>query len=219
MNNVIIIPARGGSKRLPGKHLLDLNDLPLMAHSIIYAKANSAIAEDIYVSTEDPDIKSMALSYGVKVIDRPHELADDHASTVSVLKHALTVLPKAYNNIILLQATNPLRPESLLSEAYSQFVSHGSDSLMTVSTHRKKLGKIVEGHFSPYNYVMGQRSQDMEPLYYENGLLYITSSELIMKDKILGDNNHAFVVDHPYSKVDIDTLEDMKYAQFVIENH
>ena len=108
--------------------------------------------------------------------------------------------------------------EKLLEEAYKAYVENGNDSLMSVSSHRKKLGKIVDGHYSPYNYTMGQRSQDMEPLYYENGLLYITSAELIKQEKILGRKNMPFIVDHAYSTVDIDTIEDLKYAQFILEN-
>ncbi len=218
MNNIIIIPARGGSKRLPEKNLLEFGGQPLIVHSINYALANKNISEDIFVSTDDIKIKEVALSMGVKVIDRPVELADDHATTVSVLKHALETLSESYDNVILLQPTNPLRPSNLLVEAYKSYVETNSDSLMTVSSHRKKLGKIVDGRYSPYNYTMGQRSQDMEPLYYENGLLYISSSKLIKEDKILGQNNIPHIVDHAYGTVDIDTIDDLKYAQFILEN-
>jgi N-acylneuraminate cytidylyltransferase len=66
---------------------------------------------------------------------------------------------------------------------------------------------------------MGQRSQDLEPLYFENGLIYIIKSSLIMEDKLLGDKNSAFIVDHPYAKIDIDTFEDLQYAEFILKNH
>ncbi len=215
MKTIIIIPARGNSKRLPGKNVLELNDIPLIAHSIIYAKENSNITTDIYVTTDSEKIKKIALNYGVKVIDRPEILADDHATTVSVLKHVLENVKDVFDTVILLQPTNPLRPKYLLKEAYNKFKNTFCDSLMTVSKNDKKLGKIVKGHFQPYTYKMGQRSQDIEPLYFENGLLYITKASLILDNKILGSYNVPYIIDHPFASVDIDTLEDFTYAEFV----
>jgi CMP-N-acetylneuraminic acid synthetase len=66
---------------------------------------------------------------------------------------------------------------------------------------------------------MGQRSQDLEPLYYENGLLYITKASLILKDIVLGPNNLPYLVDHPYASVDIDTIDDLKYAEFILNQY
>lgn len=219
MINIAIIPARAGSKRLPKKNILSLNDLPLLVHSINYAKQYKKIIDEIYVSTDDENIKTVALSYGAKVIDRPEHLSRDNSTTVSALKHALKKIETQVENIILLQPTNPLRPKMLLDKAFNQYIESSSDSLMTVSSSDKKLGRIINNKFEPFNYKMGQRSQDLEPLYYENGLLYIAKASLIMEDKILGDKNCPFVVDHPYASVDIDTDEDLKYAQFVLENY
>jgi N-acylneuraminate cytidylyltransferase len=66
---------------------------------------------------------------------------------------------------------------------------------------------------------MGQQSQDLEPLYYENGLLYITKASLILESKILGENNYPFIVNHPFAKVDIDTKEDFEYAAYLLNRH
>ena len=82
MKNIAVIPARGGSKRLPNKNILQLNGLPLLAHSIIYAQNNPSIIDSIYVSTDDPQIKEIALKFGAKVIDRPAELSGDLEPTV-----------------------------------------------------------------------------------------------------------------------------------------
>jgi len=89
---------------------------------------------------------------------------------------------------------------------------------MTVSRNKDKLGKIIDDKFVPFNYKMGQRSQNLEPLYVENGLIYIAKTALILEEKILGENNYPFIVDHPYAKVDIDTIEDLKFAEFILEN-
>jgi len=217
--NILIIPARGGSKRLPQKNVLPLNGEPLLEHSINYALQNRQLFSKIVVSTDDAIIKEIALKKGVGVIDRPQDLSDDVATTVSALKHVLETVKEKYDNVILLQVTNPLRPKKLLKDAYQQFVKGNYDSLMTVSRNADKLGKIINNKFIPFNYKMGQRSQDLEPLYYENGLLYISKSSLILNDKILGEHNCPYIVNHPYAKVDIDTKADFKYAQFILNQY
>lgn len=217
MKSLAIIPARGGSKRLPQKNILPLAGLPLIVHSIRYAQANSHLIDRILVSTDDPEIKKIALGDGVEVIDRPEHLALDEATTISALKHVLETLQEEVENVILLQPTNPMRPESLLREAFQKFEANDHDSLMTVSRSHHKLGKIRNNKFYPFNYRMGQRSQDMEPLYYENGLLYISKAKLILEDKLLGENNFPFIVDHPFAEVDIDVQEDLDYAEFLLE--
>ncbi|PHS08996.1 MAG: acylneuraminate cytidylyltransferase [Kordia sp.] len=217
--NIVIIPVRGGSKRLPGKNILPFAGEPLLVHSITYAQQHLDIVDKIVISTDDAAIKSLALSNNIEVIDRPEELAGDFATTVSALKHVVENLKEAYDNVILLQATNPLRPKDLLKEAYMKFEEGNYDSLMTVSRNEDKLGKIVNDTFVPFNYKIGQRSQDLDPLYSENGLLYITKTSLILEGEILGNKNLPYVVNHPYAKVDIDTKEDFKYAAFILENY
>jgi len=215
---IAIIPARGGSKRLPGKNLLPLNGIPLMEHSIRYAKLYSNIIDTIVVSTEDPEIGRVAKYLGVEVLQRPLHLASDTASTVSVLKDVLEQLSFPIENIVLLQATSPLRPLNLLKDAFKEYEEKEADSLMTVSRNHQKFGKIKNGKFAPFNYEFGQRSQDLEPLYFENGLLYISKSHLIEKGVIVGDNHIPYIVDHPFAHVDIDTEEDLQYATFILEN-
>ena len=219
MKTAVIIPARGNSKRLSEKNILKFNNIPLVAHSILYAKANPQVADDIYVTTDNDKIKAIARQYGAKVIDRPKSISDDYATTVSALKHTLESLETKYDAVILLQPTYPLRPKHLLENAYKKFVESHCDSLMTVSVNTKKLGKISNGRFHPYTYKMGQRSQDIEPLYFENGLLYISKTELILDNKILGDLNLPLIVDHPFASVDIDTIDDFKYAEFVLKQY
>lgn len=217
MNKTIaIIPARGGSKRLPGKNIMLLNGIPLLAHSILYAKANPEIISDVYISTDNAQIKEIAIEFGAEVIDRPQHLCGDFEPTVSALRHVLENIPPV-ENVVLLQATNPLRPENLLKEAF-EIYENNCDSLFTVTRNHQKLGKIVGQKFIPFNYEIGQRSQDLEPLYFENGLLYISKSSLILQNKILGEKAYPLIVDHPFANVDIDTKEDFEYASFLVGN-
>lgn len=215
MKTIAIIPARGGSKRIEGKNIQLLGELPLLAHSILYAKENSGIIDDIYVSTDDAEIKKTALQFGAKVIDRPKSLSGDLEPTVSALKHVLESIDTDVENVVLLQATNPLRPENLLQEAFNKFEKENKDSLFTVSRNHQKFGKIMDNKFQPFNYTLGQRSQDLEPLFFENGLLYISKADLIKKDIIISENAFPFEVNHIFAQVDIDTPEDLEYARYL----
>lgn len=210
---IAIIPARGGSKRLPNKNIQLLGGIPLIAHSILFAQQHNFIAE-VYVSTDDAAIKKVAVHYGASVIDRPAALSGDLEPTVSALKHVLENVSDV-DNVVLLQATNPLRPEKMLAEAFQIFQEKNCDSLFTVSQNQHKLGKINHNKFQPFNYEIGQRSQDLEPLYYENGLLYITKSNLIKKDIIISENAYPYQINHIFATVDIDTQEDFEYAAYL----
>ena len=212
---IAIIPARGNSKRLPGKNLLTLGGLPLIAHSILFAKANPEIIDEVYVSTDCEHIKNVALDFGAKVIDRPIEISGDLEPTVSALKHVLETIEEV-DSVVLLQPTNPLRPGNLLKEAFEVYKSNQVDSLFTVSRNYQKFGKIVDNRYIPFNYKIGQRSQDLEPLYFENGLLYISKAHLILKDSILSEMAIPFIINHPFANIDIDTQEDFEYAEYVL---
>lgn len=219
MKTIAIIPARGGSKRLPEKNTKLLDSIPLLVHSILYAQQNSQLINEIYVSTNDEHIKKIALQYGAKVIDRPEHLSGDLEPTITALKHVLESIDTAVENVVLLQPTNPLRPDSLLKEAFDLYLEGNYDSLFTVSRNYQKFGKINEGRFIPFNYEIGQRSQDLEPLFFENGLLYITKSEKILQNIIISKDAFPFEINHTFACVDIDTQEDFDYAQYLCKNN
>jgi CMP-N-acetylneuraminic acid synthetase len=218
MKTIVIIPARGGSKRLPQKNIKILGKIPLLAHSILYAQANNDIVNEIYVSTDDEQIKQVALQFGAKVINRPLSLSGDLEPTVSALKNVLQQIDDEVENVILLQATNPLRPTNLLREAFEIYKEKKIDSLFTVSQNHQKFGKIENNKFIPFNYTIGQRSQDLEPLFYENGLIYISKTKLILEDKILSDNAFPLEMNHIFANVDIDTQNDFEYAEYLLSN-
>jgi N-acylneuraminate cytidylyltransferase len=213
MKTIAIIPARGGSKRLPNKNTMLLGGLPLISHSINFAKENHI--DKIVVSTDDAFIKEIALQYGAEVLDRPMALASDTSPTIDTMKLVMENVAEHYDYVVVLQPTNPLRPKNLLKEALAIMKKGNFDSLMTVSRNEQKFGKITNDKFVPYNYTIGQRSQDLEPLYFENGLLYIAKTALILEGKLMGENHLPFIVNHPYAKVDIDTQEDFDYAEYL----
>jgi N-acylneuraminate cytidylyltransferase len=218
LKTIAIIPARGNSKRLPHKNITLLAGVPLLVHSINYAKEHDFI-DAIYVSTDNKDIKNIALQHGAFVIDRPHELSGDLEPTVTALKHVLESIDDAIENIILLQPTNPLRPKHLLTEAFQLYKGKAYDSLFTVSRNHQKLGTIEKGVFKPFNYSIGQRSQDLEPLYFESGLLYITKATYILNNQIITENAFPLIVDHLFASIDIDTQEDFDLAEFMLKKY
>ena len=218
MKTIAIIPARGNSKRLPNKNLLLLGGIPLLVHSILFAQRNPSIIDEIYVTTDNAAIKKIALQYGARVIDRPVAISGDFEPTVTAIQHALDSIDEAVESVVVLQPTNPLRPEKLLQEAFEMFRMNNAESLLTVTRNHQKLGKISNNYFEPYNYKIGQRSQDLEPLYFENGLLYITQTKLIREGKIFSENSLPYEVNHIFATLDIDTQEDLDYANFLIYN-
>lgn len=216
---VAVIPARGGSKRLKDKNLLNLGPHSLLEHSIKYALSNRKYIDEIVVTTDNREIKKIASRYNVKIVDRPAELSSDTSTTVDALIHTLNNVSGSFNNVVLLQPTNPLRPEKMLAECLKLFEEKKCESLFTISRNRDKLGKLLDGSFQPFNYVPGQRSQDIEPLYYENGLLYISRVETIINGQIITEKSYPYLIDHPFGQIDIDVQEDLDFAGFIYRKY
>lgn len=214
---LVIIPARAGSKRIKGKNTKSFNGFPLIEHSIKYAQ--SYIDGDIIISTDDKQIASIAEQYNVPILWRNENLAQDQTPTNDVVRDVIKRTDKRYDLVALLQPTNPLRPKNMFKEALKLLEKKKSDSLITVSQNKYKLGKIEHSSFEPYTYTFGQRSQDLEPLYYENGLLYICSYELAKNSKLMSKNPIAMLINHPYGSVDIDTELDWKWAELISKEY
>ena len=218
-SNIAVIAARGGSKRLPGKNTRVLGEHPLIAHSILYAQRFPQIIDSIVVTTDDEELASISHTYGAEVLLRPAALAGDHEPVITALQRVLENVTKNCDNLILLQPTNPLRPNNLLMEAFTVFSENNVDSLMTVSKFEAKYGELIENLFVPLNYTMGQRSQDLKSIYRENGLLYITKCEEIKAGTILSKNNYAFVTETAFDTIDIDTKIDFLLAEVLLKKY
>lgn len=213
---VSLIPARGGSKRLPRKNLRLFAGQPLISHSIDLAKQVSRIDRCI-VSTEDEEIAMVALALGAEVIKRPDALADDLASTASVARHALEQMsaegcePEA---LVTLQPNCPLRPKSIVTEALELFFENSADSVISVSPNERKLGELKGQYFVPH-YQPGIRSQDMAPTYFENGLVYVSRASVVRDGDLFGQRILPLVMDPIYALGDIDTELDFNVAEFI----
>ncbi len=216
----IIIPARANSKRLPGKNVKLLAGKPLIEYSIEYA-LNNFSPNEVWINSNDLKVIELARNKGVNILERPEHLAKDNTPTIEVLKYQINHFKKKNikcDALILLQPTNPLRSVNLLREAISQFELSGRNSLASFSTNERKIGIIKNNFFEPSNYMPGQRSQDLERQVYENGLIYITKIESILKNEIITKDVYPYVCDNINSKVDIDYIEDFIFAETILKS-
>ncbi|KPA15698.1 Acylneuraminate cytidylyltransferase, partial [Candidatus Magnetomorum sp. HK-1] len=212
MNEVIaVIPARLGSKRVPDKNIRKFKDMTLIDFSIKAAK----LCDDIHriiVSTNDPRVEKIAKIQNVEVHWRPDHLATDTAGTFETLQHLYFSLEKNNEKLpeffVLLQPTSPLREKNLI---YSALKSIRSDttttSLITVCEHKIFTGKIIDKYWVG-DYPEDTRSQDINPIYYPSGSLFVyRCKETIKKNDALGKYTIP-VIENPDKCVNIDYESD-----------
>ena len=181
---VAIIPARGGSKGIPKKNIVDFCGRPLLAWSILQSKA-SRYVDDVYVSTDDADIAAVARAYGANVIDRPKEISGDTATSESALMHAVERIEKEGTSIrliVFLQATSPLREPKDIDNAVHTLLQEKADSLFSAAEIGDLyIWKKEKGGFKSFNYDYKNRKrrQDYGEQYAENGSIYVFTPDVL----------------------------------------
>ncbi len=187
-----LIPARGGSKGIPGKNIKPIAGKPLIAWTIAQARAAKSLSR-IVVSTEDPKIAAVARRYGAEVLDRPKALATDGADTLDVMRHAARALP--CDVLVLLQCTSPIRGPRLIDACVERFLRKKADSLGTV--------------FPDFSYEYGvemPRRQDIKPRLIDTGNVYVMRPDLVLKGDRYGkkieryetSREEAIEIDEPF---------------------
>ena len=213
-----IIPARGGSKRLPRKNLLDLCGKPLIAWSIEAALKSKYISK-IIVSSDDEEILNIAKEYKADFIKRPDELASDTATTFDALKHTLENVGK-YDYVVLLQPTSPLRSEKHIDEAIELLKEKNADAIISVCEmeHSPLWSNTLDENLDMSNFlrdeVLNKRSQDLPKYYRLNGAIYICKTDKLLENKgfFLKENIYAYKMNKKHS-VDIDEEIDFIIAR------
>lgn len=221
-----LIPARGGSKRLPRKNVKLLVDKPLIAWSIEVAKASKYI-DRVVVSTDDEEIKQVSEQYGAEVpFLRPEHLSNDHASSFDVIKHAIVFLGLDQTNelIVLLQPTSPLRLVSELDTALEFFIAKNAKGIVSISEteHSPMWSNTLpkDGCMSDFirPEVLGKRSQDLPKFFRLNGSIYIYETlSLLEQAKIFFDESVYGFETSLKTAVDIDTDLDFKIAEILLK--
>jgi pseudaminic acid cytidylyltransferase len=221
MNNIAIIPARGGSKRIPKKNIKEFCGKPVIAYSIETA-LSSKLFDEVMVSTDDEDIVEIAIQYGAKIpFIRSVENAGDHATTFNVLKEVLQnykQLNRKFEYACCIYPTAPFVTNSLLDEAYKKLIEQDFDAVFPVVQYSYPIWRSLKveddkiGMWWPEN--INKRSQDLPPSYHDAGQFYWFNIEKILQAGSLFTANTGAVLTDELHAQDIDTLQDWELAEF-----
>jgi pseudaminic acid cytidylyltransferase len=218
---IAIIPARGGSKRIPRKNIKLFHGKPLIAYSI-EAAIKSQCFDKIIVSTDDDEIAKVALEYGAEVpFIRPAAISDDHATTMDVINHAITWFKEhefEVSHVCCIYATAPFISSNAVKSGLSSLIAGKFNYAFSATSFPFPIQRALKIQ-SDGSTVMFQpehantRSQDLEEAYHDAGQFYWGTAEAFLNKKaIFSDNSFAIVL--PRTTVqDIDTPEDWDNAQ------
>jgi N-acylneuraminate cytidylyltransferase/CMP-N,N'-diacetyllegionaminic acid synthase len=220
-----VIPARGGSKGLPGKNLKRLGALSLIGHAIASAR-EAAMLTRFVVSTDSPAIADEARRHGAEPpFLRPAELANDHAGMVPVLQHAVRWLEEAEgvrpDFVVTLQPTSPFRTGAEIDLTIARVDTTGADSAQTLveASYHPFFMKTLEGDRTIALFPDGKkyvRRQDAPAVYQPSGAVYVTRYPVLMDEgQVLGHDNRGIVMSFEAS-VNIDTEWDFLLAELLL---
>lgn len=224
MRIIAIIPARGGSKGLPKKNILELFGKPLIAWSIEASLKSQYITKTI-VSSDCDEILNISSQYGAETLKRPEELALDTSPTEPVIKHVLDNLNEyeKFDYIILLQATSPLRDETIIDNAFEHLFNNNAAALISVNEIDNKILKAFKLNTNGYlegisnNIFPFSRRQDLPKVFMPNGAIYIIKTEDFLKsNRLFTSKTIHFLMDENKS-YDIDTIDDLKKCDEILK--
>ena len=215
---IAIIPARGGSKGLPGKNLRRLAGQPLIAHTIHQARAASCI-ERVVVSTDDDAIAALAQASGAQVIRRPAELAGDTATSERALVHVLERLEREERYVpelvVFLQCTSPLRRPQDIDEAVATLRRERADSLFSACRAHPFVWERREGGLrsATYDWRRRPRRQELPEQFVENGSIYVTRAWLLRQSGNRLGGKIAVYEMSPMDSIQVDTEDDWRLLE------
>jgi pseudaminic acid cytidylyltransferase len=222
LNNLAVIPARGGSKRIPRKNILPFGGRPMIAYAIAAARA-SELFDEIVVSTDDDEIAEVAAAEGATVpFRRPRELADDQTTTVPVIAHAAQWFcdqGRAPEAVCCIYPCVPLLRAEDLRGAYAMFVERGAAYVYpVVQFHSSPWRGMRRPERGPMQFVYPQyeltRTQDLEPMYFDAGQFYWGHTAAWCAGLRMHSHGHGYVLEG-HRVVDIDTVDDWRRAELI----
>ena len=219
MKILAIIPARAGSKGFPGKNLALLGGKPLFAWSIEQALAAPSV-DRVIVSSDGQEIAAVARTYGAEVpFMRPAEIATDQATTESAMLHAVSALMvEGYHPdfVMLLQPTCPIRKPDAVESAVRTMMDAGVDSVVSACEIHPFLWQSAGNARAHYDFRNRPRRQDVaeeDRLYEENGSIYITRTEILLRDQCRLGGKIAIFPMSSIEGIDIDSADDLALAE------
>jgi len=216
-----IVPARGGSKRLPRKNVLHLHGKPLIVWTI-EAGLKSKYIDKVVVSSEDSEVLEIARNSNAETIERPIALASDDVSSFDVVEHALNSIQTGVDILVLLQPTSPLRTEMHIDQALSLLMNRKANAIVSVSAaeHPPLWSNTLPDDDNMESFldksVANARSQDLPKFFRVNGALYICRTNYLLDEKsfFLKTNILAYRMSRDTS-IDIDQAIDLKLAGLI----
>ena len=219
-----VIPARGGSKGIPNKNIVDVGGSPLIKYTIDAALGSEMLTHCV-VSTDSDEIADVAQSCGALVpFKRPNNLSNDKALLLPVMQHAVKFMEAKqgyqYDLVIMLQPTTPLRQAKDIDNAIKLLFDTNADSVISVvdveGHHPLRMKRIVDGrlvNFIDQGHEDMRPRQELPPVYIRNGAIYATQRDILMKkDSFTGMDSRAYIMPSDRS-VNIDTHEDLLLAK------
>lgn len=229
MKVLSIIPARGGSKGIPKKNIVDLNGKPLIQYTVEAAKHSQKI-DKVFLSSDDHEIINVVKQLGVySEYIRPKELASDTASSVEAVLHALKWLEKNENYIpdaiMILQPTSPLRIVDDIDNAIELFVNDSKKCLVSIHEMIEHPYECIRNpdkddwqYLANPDVTVTRRQDYNDKFYYINGSVYLVDTEFFKKNKVfIQENNTNFYIMPHERGIDIDEYTDLKKAEFMLK--
>ena len=224
METICIIPARGGSKSIPGKNIVDFCGKPLLVWSILQAKQATSV-NTVYVTSDDEAILTVAKDFGATPIRRPDEISTDMATSESALLHAIDHIEKEratkIDVVVFLQPTSPLRESEDIDGAVQKLIGENADSLFS-STRLEDffIWQETEAGLKGLNFVYARRrrQQNVKPQFVENGSIYIFKPALLRTtNNRLGGRIATYEMDS-WKTWEIDSLEHKALCEWYFMN-
>jgi N-acylneuraminate cytidylyltransferase len=221
-NVVAIILARGGSKGIPRKNVLEFCGKPLVAWTIIQAR-NTLEIDAVYVSSDSEEILKVAENYGAKTIVRPDEISGDTATSESAIEHALQILSSSQEIVLMLEPTAPLRKPDDMSRAIRQFRAEKWDSgfsgaiLEDFLIWKKNPEGILES--VNYDYRKKVRRQDRQPDYVENGAIYFFRPGTFLENKNRFGGKIGIFLMELWQSFEIDNPQDWIFVELLFKTY
>lgn len=221
-----IIPARAGSKRIPGKNIKPLLGKPLVAYSI-EAALKSKFLTHVAVSSDSAEVLNIAKHYPkVTLINRPSELADDHSPAIDYVKHTLQTLSEKFDLVVILQPSSPLTLPEDIDGTIQLLLQHPeADSSVSVmkldhAIHPVKLKVKKDDVLLPFLEEENGRmaAHELPELYVRNCAVYVSRSTTVAQGKIIGDHCMGFLMPRERS-VDINDPIDLAFAEFLMSKY